>query len=439
MPQRDAVPSGGVAAFQTAIRDTTRLNQLFAILSEPGEIAVVVDRVLVSLSTQFAADVVALFSDAAPPALTPLGAIGFPDSVVPETLSSAEHTCPRDAMQTHTATICNPGSGRHIDPELVSLGVQATCWIPIEGKDRVLGVLLLARCGPPPFSRSDADLLMAMGRRIGLVIERARAEDDRRELEARVRQAEKSESLTRMAAAVAHHFNNKLTAISGHIEFAMAELAAGEDPRRDMELARDEAREATKVGHLMLAYLGQSLRTRRRMDLVAACRAGIAALAPSLPPNVRMEIAFPDEELVVKANPADVNQILTNLIANAVEAGGDAPQVRVSLTRVSAAQVPVASIASPGWLPKADQYACLVISDAGTGMDARTLHSAFDPFFSTKFVGRGLGLPVALGLVKANDGAMAAESASGSGSIFSVFLPIAPSAPPRFERDGTEP
>jgi signal transduction histidine kinase len=312
-----------------------------------------------------------------------------------------------------------------MDPQLIELGVETAAWLPIQGNQKMIGVMLLARCQAIPFSRSDADLLMAMAHRIGLVLERAAAEEERRRLEARLRQAEKSESLGRMAAAVAHHFNNKLTAVSGYLDLALEELQAGSSPRDDIVRAREAAHQASSVGQLMLAYLGQSLRTKRRMDLVAACREAVPELQAGLPEKVRFRTELPGRELIVRANAADIHQILTNLVANAAEAmSGSDGELVVSIREVPAALVAPSAFISPGWTPAAGPYACIEVSDCGSGMDPETLRNAFDPFFTTKFLGRGLGLPVALGLARANEGAIAVETQPGCGSTFRVFLPM---------------
>ncbi len=422
-PRLHQVP---LAEYQIAIRDTTRLNQLFAILSEPAPIAVVVDRVLLALSALFAADVVTLFSSDGPSSLSPLGAIGLPDEQMVATFTSDEGSCARKAILSRSAVLCeaNEGSCR-MSSQLSGLGLLSAAWLPINGDQKDIGVLLLGRCQNIPFSRSDADLLMAMAHRIGLVLERASAEEERRRLEARLRQAEKSESLARMAAAVAHHFNNKLTAVSGHLDLALEELRRGGNPGEDITRAMEAADQASSVGQLMLAYLGQSLRTRRRLDLVAACRDATLELLASMPDGIHLRTRWPDCEVTIRANKTDLMQILTNLVANAAESISGEGEVTISVREIPSSEIDVARLISPGWSCEGAHCACLRISDTGSGMDPQTVHNAFDPFFTTKFLGRGLGLPVALGLVRANDGSMAVETEPGRGSTFTVYLPLA--------------
>jgi signal transduction histidine kinase len=291
-------------------------------------------------------------------------------------------------------------------------------------------VLVLARCQPVPFTRSDADMLMAMTYRIGLVVERARADEAGRRLDARLRQAEKVESLGRMAAAIAHHFNNKLTAVMGSLELALDDLAAGRDVRVEIANAQEATRQASTVSQLMLSYLGQSFQAREVLDLVATCREALPDVVRSLPPTVRLRTEFPDAALTVRASEVEIRQVLSNLLLNAGEAidTGEG-KIVLSIREVPASQIVPSPLLSPGWTPKASSYACLEILDNGSGMDAQLLGNAFDPFFTTKFTGRGLGLPVVLGVVRAHHGTVTVDSEPGRGSTFRVFLPLTVSTP----------
>jgi signal transduction histidine kinase len=439
MPGRDAEESpeargrgktapheAALAEYQIAIRDTTRLNQLLAILGEPAALAVVVDRVLLALSELFAADVAVLLEPSGATALTPFGAIGLPEDLIAEPFSGLAGSYAHAAIQGRAAVLNQSAlDDPRMDAQLHELGVETAVWLPVFGSLEVLGVLVLGRCQPIPFSRQDADLLMAMAHRIGMVLDRARADEERDRLEARLRQAEKTESLSRMAAAIAHHFNNKLTAVMGSLELALDDLAAGKDARPEIVNAQDATRRAALVSQLMLAYLGQSLRRRQKLDLVAACHEALPGLIRDLPPNVHLRADLPDGVEPVKANTQDVRQILANLVVNAAEAmaeGGG--EILVRLLEVSGSDVVPSPILGHGWTPGPSSYACLEVADSGPGMEPQVLGNAFDPFFSTKFTGRGLGLPVVLGMVRAHDGTVTVDSEVGVGSTFRIYLPL---------------
>lgn len=423
-------------AYRDAARDAARLNRLLAVLGDPAPVAAVVDRAVLVLSELFAADVVALLRPAPGGILAPIGAIGLPEAAAGRPFSSAESGHAAVALRTRAPVLVPEARfDPALEPRLRELEVEAVAWLPVLVAGEVAALLVLARCQPTPFARSDVDLIMAMAHRIGLLLERARAEASRRDLEERLRQAEKAESLGRMAAAIAHHFNNKLAAVIGSLEVARASLPEGHAARQELVEAQDAARQAARVSGLMLTYLGQGAAGREPIDLAAACRdalPALAAMAGAGGPTFQVRTAWPDGPLLVRAHAASVRQVLGNLLANALEAlpaGGG--EVAVSLRPVAAAEVAPAPFLWPSWTPAADRYACLEVADGGAGVPVGDLPKIFDPFYTTKFPGRGLGLPVVLGIVRAHGGALTARSAPGKGSAFRVWLPLTAAEPER--------
>ncbi len=439
-PAQDGVEAGSrqpaeraaLEELRTAIRDTSRLTRLFTILSEPAQLTILLDRVLSTLSELFSSDLVVLLQQAGPGELSLVSAIGLPEDLLHEPFSGAEGGCAAAALRSRTPVLVpSARSDARVERQFRELDVETAVWLPILGSQAVLGVLVLARCQPVPFLRADVDLLMAMAYRIGLVLERARSEEEQERLEARLRQAEKAESLGRMAGAIAHNFNNTLSAVMGSLDLALDDLAPEHEARKEIVHALEATRQAAKVSGLMLAYLGQGAQARDPLELTATCGDVVARLTASLPANVRLRTAFPTHGLWVRANEAQFRQVLTNLVTNAWEAlpitGGE---VTVAVRAEAASRIVPSAFPAPDWTPKADPYACLEVSDTGRGMDAATLRNAFDPFFTTKSAGRGLGLPVALGVVRAHEGTVAVESELCRGTTFRVYLPLLMQAPP---------
>jgi two-component system, cell cycle sensor histidine kinase and response regulator CckA len=141
--------------------------------------------------------------------------------------------------------------------------------------------------------------------------------------------------------------------------------------------------------------------------------------------NVKLESDFPSQGPVVHADRIQIKQMLTNLVSNASEAVGEHEgRISVAVSVVDREEVLCSRLFPTDWEPNAGRYACLEVSDTGSGLDVATLEKIFDPFFSTKFTGRGLGLPVVLGIVRALDGAVSVESRSGHGATFRVYLPL---------------
>jgi CheY-like chemotaxis protein len=266
------------------------------------------------------------------------------------------------------------------------------------------------------------------------ITQRKRAEEERVRFEQQLQQAQKAESLARMAGAIAHQFNNLLTAVMGNLELAMIDLPQGSGLRVNITKAMTASLRAAEISRLMLAYLGQAAGKRELLDLSANCTETLPLLSASLPQKVRLKTELPAHGPIIQADAVQVKQVLTNLVVNAGEAIGDREgEIIVAITVMPAAEVRAFRSYPLDWEPQEASYACIAVSDTGAGMDPVIVEKIFDPFFSTKFTGRGLGLAVVLGLVRAHGGAVSAESEPGRSAIFRVFLPVAleETLPPR--------
>ncbi len=427
-----------VRALQEAVRDTTRLTRLFAVLNELGPLEQLLADVVATLSELFVSDVVVLLDATQPGRWAPLAAIGIP--------WGSEFRALPDPEDGHAARALRAGSpvavteaklDPRVEPTLRELDVETAVWLPMVGEHRVLrGVLILARCRPQAFAAADVDLLSTMAYRVGLLVERAHAERERQLLELRVRQAEKTESLGRMAAAVAHRFNNMLGVVLAGLDLALEELPRPHATRDDLVRAREAALRAAETGELMLTYIGQSTGERELVDLAQQVRTGLPGLQGALPGHVGMKVELGSVALMVTANPPQLLQMLGHLVTNAAEAiGARTGEIRLTLSTVPSHAVHLEGTPSANWASKATTYACLELSDTGCGMSNETLGKIFDPFFTTKFVGRGLGLAVVQGTVRAHGGQITVESDLGRGTTVRVYLPLAqpvvePSTPP---------
>ena len=257
--------------------------------------------------------------------------------------------------------------------------------------------------------------------------ERKRAEEERLQLEQRLRQAEKAESLSRMAGAIAHHFNSLLGAAMGRLELALRDLPPAPKPRNHLTEAMKASQQAADISRLMLTYLGHTVAKKGPCNLVQAVRETLLGLTPSLPQGVKVKTELPPEAVAIEGDKVHVEQALTNLILNAAEAiGDDEGEITLAVAMVAADKLREFHLLPSGWEATEDGYAAISIADTGSGLDPDTMARIFDPFFSTKFTGRGLGLAVVLGIVRAHGGALAVESQPGVGSVFRVFLPLLP-------------
>jgi PAS domain S-box-containing protein len=262
------------------------------------------------------------------------------------------------------------------------------------------------------------------------ITERKQAEADREKLELRNSQLLKAESLSRMAGAIAHTFNNQLGVVIGNLSIALKSMPQGTDPAGRLTAAMEATQKAAAVSGQMSAFLGQSFEKRELMDLAEICRRNLAVLQAAMPGNVPLLVALPSPGPSVKANGNDIGQMLANLVTNAWEAAADGGGVvHLAVSSVSPEDIPQSHRYPVDWQPQGEDYACLEVADSGIGIEEKDFERIFDPFFSRKFTGRGLGLAVVMGIAKSHGGAVTVESAPGRGSTFRVFLPQATPSP----------
>jgi PAS domain S-box-containing protein len=257
------------------------------------------------------------------------------------------------------------------------------------------------------------------------ITERKLEAEKRAKVETQYRQLQKAEGLGRMAGAIAHHFNNHLAAVMGNLELAIGDLPQGAGSDERLTDALHAAREAAEVSKLMLTYLGQTQARHELLDLSEICHRSVRLLRAAMPIDRVLEADLPSLGPGISANAGEIQQILTNLVTNAWEAGGDGRSaVHLTVKTVSPADIPTWRRFPLDWRPRDHAYACLEVEDQGSGIAEKDIEKIFDPFFSSKSTGRGLGLPVVLGIVRAHGGAVTVETEPVRGSTFRVFLPV---------------
>ena len=257
------------------------------------------------------------------------------------------------------------------------------------------------------------------------ITESKRAEEAKEKLEFQNRQLQKSESLGRMAGAIAHHFNNQLQVVMMNLQLAMYETPKNLGSVVNLTEAMQSARKAADVSTLMLTYLGQTTAKYEPLYLCDACQRHLPMLGTAMPQSVVLETDLPSPSPVINANANQIQQILTNLITNAWEAMGETRGVvRLTVKTLPSSEIPAINRFPIDYQAQDQSYACLEVADAGCGIAGKDIEKVFDPFFSTKFVGRGLGLSVVVGIAQAHGGCVTVESRPGKGSVFRVFLPL---------------
>lgn len=254
------------------------------------------------------------------------------------------------------------------------------------------------------------------------ITERKRLEAEKAQLETQNRQLQKAESLSRMAGAIAHNFNNQLQVVLGNLEMAMNDKPSDSECLAE---AMNAARKAADVSGLMLTYLGQKSGNQEPIDLSEVCRRRYTLLQSVAPKDMILKADFPPAGPVIRANADQILHVLTNLVTNAWESTEENQRgIVLTVKTVSKADIPAFKRFPADWKPQESVYACLELVDAGCGISCEDIEKIFDPFYSTKFTGRGMGLSVVLGIVKSHNGGITVESEPGGGSIFRVFFPL---------------
>jgi len=254
----------------------------------------------------------------------------------------------------------------------------------------------------------------------------SRARDELREREAQRRQIMKAKSLMRMAGAIAHKFNNHLQAVMGNLEMAIVDESGGGEIPKTLTAALESAGRAAELSRLMLTYTGKAAGKVQAMDLSDCCRMALPLFKTTLPEKIILKTSLPSPGPIIKSNPDQIQQVITALLENASESmAEDQGEIDLAVKTVNSGEPHGTHRFPIEWEPMATAHACLEISDSGSGIAADCIEDIFDPFFSTNFTGRGLGLPVVLGIAAAHNGCVTVESKTGKGSIFRVFFPIA--------------
>ncbi|NNG02056.1 MAG: response regulator [Desulfobacteraceae bacterium] len=264
----------------------------------------------------------------------------------------------------------------------------------------------------------DKKYIMAIDRDI---TERKKREEESRKIEENLRQAQKMEALGTLAGGIAHDFNNILFPIVGYTELSLQNMEDNDPNKANLDHVLKASNRASELISQILAFSRQSEQAYRPVNIRHILKEVLQFLTSAIPSNIRITQTIEFKDCVVMGDPGQLHQIIMNLCVNAYQAmeetGGELDIV-LSTQTIGHKDLKLTPFLLPG------EYVTLKVSDTGTGIGRAELERIFDPYFTTKEKGTGLGLATVQSLVKRLKGHVFVESEVGTGTVFNVFVPL---------------
>jgi len=292
--------------------------------------------------------------------------------------------------------------------------------VPLPARDRILGVLAVLCPRSPGFKSPAESLLAALGQQIGVSVENARLYTELRQFaqelersQAQLVQAEKLAAMGRLTASIAHELNNPLQAVQNCLHLTLNRKLAEEKQRHYLTLAQEEVERLIDIVSRMLDFYRPSRGQRSATDVNELIENVLALTAKKLQRGnvtVYRQLARDLPHIHVVAD--QIKQVFLNMVINAIEAmpkGG---------------QLIVTSCLENGKVKQVKEWLRVSFADNGTGLKTEELRHIFEPFYTTKTHGTGLGLSVSYGIVERHGGHIDVKSIPGKGTLFSVRLPL---------------
>lgn len=250
----------------------------------------------------------------------------------------------------------------------------------------------------------------------------ARDMTDHFKLEAQLRQSQKLDALGRLAGGIAHDFNNMLGVILGMVELVLNDTPEDDLHFGDLQQIRHAAERSASLTRQLLTFSRTQVAELKRLEINSTIHEQLKILKRLIGEDIAIHVEADDQDLPIRIDPSQFDQILVNLSANARDAIEGNGEILISTKRVTSEQIP----STAEFNPQKMEYACITFSDTGEGIDQKDIEKIFDPFFTTKADSRGtgLGLATVYGVVAQNGGTIQVSSAPGSGTTFAIYLPL---------------
>lgn len=302
---------------------------------------------------------------------------------------------------------------------LEAAGVSGWAAAKLVRQDYALGLFGFDTISPARSWSGDLGLLRMAADVVTNALQRQHAAGDRIALEMRLRRAQRLEVIGTFASGIAHNFNNLVGIVLGHAEMAAESLAPLQPQGRHVqEIMRVGERARDLVAKIL--DFGRMGGSERKAIAIDALMAETGSMLPALlPPGITLSISGAALDTCVLGEPAQLQQVLINLVRNAAQACGGAGSVEIA---VNMRHLEAGFALSHGTVSRGS-HVRLRVTDRGHGMDAATIARLFEPFFTTRPAGTGLGLATTREIVQDGGGAMDIRSMPGQGSVFEVWLP----------------
>ena len=247
---------------------------------------------------------------------------------------------------------------------------------------------------------------------------------EKRELEKKLREAAKMQAIATLSGGIAHEFNNMLGIVIGNIELAAEDIPEWSPAGECLREIRSASLRARDVVRKLLSVARTSPAAKKPVRIDTLFTESLDLLRQIIPPAIDLRVRVSCGAETISANPAEIHQVLTDLCTNAVHAMSEAPgALEIALDTIGPDQ------RVPAWARdlRPGAYARITVKDTGNGIDPAVMDRIFDPYFTTKDVGKGIGMGLALvhGIVKAHDGEIHVESEPGNGTTVAVLFPLA--------------
>lgn len=249
------------------------------------------------------------------------------------------------------------------------------------------------------------------------------AEEEKRSREMGMERSQKLESLGLLADGVVHDFNNFLMGILGHASLALEMVEAGTEVHESLQCIEDSANSAAKLCKKLQAYSGKAQSKTCEMEFSTIVSEMISLARIAVPNGIPVEVDCPKDLQKVRGNPDQIGQVVMNLLMNAADAHGENAGVIRVRTFAQECDATLLADAHCSESVRPGCFVCMEVSDSGSGIDSESQSRLFEPYYTTRQEGRGLGLTAVEKIVAAHEGVIHVESSIGEGTRIQVFFP----------------